>query len=83
MKSALAIAISFLVGLVSLDLAHAGAFAQCTGCHNGRSAPDIRDKYRTVEEFVRAAKMTKDVRMQVYRNNEQLLREAAKDIGLK
>lgn len=83
MKSAIAIVFSLFVLLGSLGVAHAGAFAQCTGCHNGRSAPDIRDKYRTVEEFVRAAKMTRDVRMQMYRNNEQLLREAAKDIGLK
>lgn len=83
MKGVFAMVIGLSVLLGGFQIAHAGAFAQCTGCHNGRSAPDIKDKYRTADEFVRAAKMTKDVRMQMYRTNEQLLREAAKDLGLK
>lgn len=83
MRGILAVVIGLSILFGGFQIAHAGAFAQCTGCHNGRSAPDISDKYRTVDEFVRAAKMTKDVRMQMYRNNEQLLRDAAKDIGLK
>lgn len=68
---------------LSASGAYAGGFSICAGCHNGASAPDITGKYRTADELVKAAKMTRDVRMQRYKNDDKALRDAAKDLGLK
>ncbi len=62
--------------------AHAG-LERCTGCHNGRLAPDLKDRFTTTADLIRAAKSTKSPMMGSVRGNEEYLREAAKDLGLK
>jgi hypothetical protein len=67
-------------------LADAGGWDQCKVCHNGNLAPnekDLKEKYKTVDELVVAAKRSEDPLMDPFKKNEKLLREAAKDIGLK
>ena len=64
----------------------AGGWDQCKGCHNGNLAPDakeLKDRYNTADRLVAVAKKSGDPLMEGIKNNEKLLREAAKDIGLK
>ena len=66
--------------------ADAGSWDQCKGCHDGALAPDakaLKQKYKTVDELVKAAKKVDDPLMIRYKKDEDLLRKAAKDIGLK
>ena len=66
--------------------AYAGSWDQCKGCHDGSLAPGantLKDKYKTAEDFVKAAKKAKDPLMDRYKLDEELLRKAARDIGLK
>ena len=66
--------------------AYAGSWDQCKGCHDGALAPDakaLKQKYKTADEFVEAAKKADDPLMDRYKKNEELLRQAAEDIGLK
>jgi hypothetical protein len=75
-----------LITFCLYDFSYAGGWDQCKGCHNGNVAPDARDlkeKYQSVDKFIEAAKKTDDPLMAAFKNNEKILREAAKDIGLK
>lgn len=67
-------------------LANAGGWYQCKVCHNGNLAPnekDLKEKYKTADKLVEAAKRSEDPLMDPFKKNEKLLREAAKGIGLK
>jgi hypothetical protein len=83
------ISIFFIICFITLffyDLTNAGGWDQCKGCHNGNLAPDakeLKDKYDTVDKLVAAAKRSDNFLMESIKKNEELLREAAKDIGLK
>jgi hypothetical protein len=77
--------ICFITGFF-YNLANAGGWDQCKGCHNGNLAPDakgLKDKYDTADKLVAAAKRSENSLMESIKKNEKLLREAAKDIGLK
>ncbi len=79
----------FIICLITLclyDFSNAGGWDQCKGCHDGNVAPDARElkeKYQLIDKLVEAAQKTDVPFMAAFRNNEKLLREAAKDIGLK
>jgi hypothetical protein len=79
----------FIICFITLffyNLSIAGGWDQCTGCHNGHLAPDakeLKNRYNTAGELVAAAKKSGDSLMESIKKNEKLLREAAKDIGLK
>jgi hypothetical protein len=78
--------IACLITICLYNFSYAGGWDQCKGCHNGNVAPDARElkeKYQLIDKFVEAAGKTDDPLMAAFRNNEKLLREAAKDIGLK
>jgi len=83
------ISVFFIICFITLffyDLTNAGGWDQCKGCHNGNLAPDakeLKDKYDTVDKLVAAAKRSDNFLMESIKKNEELLREAAKDIGLK
>jgi hypothetical protein len=83
------IAVFFIICFITLyfcNLTTAGGWDQCKGCHNGNLAPDAKElskKYDTVDKFVAAAKRSENSLMVSIKRNEKLLREAAKDIGLK
>jgi hypothetical protein len=66
--------------------AYAGSWDQCKGCHDGALAPNettLKQKYKTADDLVKAAKKVDDPLMDRYKKNEELLRKAAEDIGLK
>ena len=74
------------ITLFSYNLTTAGGWDQCKGCHNGNLAPDAKElkkMYETVDKLVVAAKRSEDSLMGSIKKNEELLKEAAKDIGLK
>ncbi len=78
--------IIYLITFCLYDFSYAGGWDQCKGCHDGNVAPDARElkeKYQLIDKLVEAAQKTDDPFMAAFRNNEKLLREAAKDIGLK
>jgi hypothetical protein len=78
--------ISCFVTLFISNFTNAGEWEQCKGCHNGNLAPDakeLKDKYSTADKLVAAAKRSENSLMESIKKNEKLLREAAKDIGLK
>jgi hypothetical protein len=83
------ISVFFIVCFITLffcNLSIAGGWDQCKGCHNGNLAPDakeLKNRYSTADELVAAAKKAVDSLMESIKKNEKLLREAAKDIGLK
>jgi len=83
------ISVFFIVCFITLffcNLSIAGGWDQCKGCHNGNLAPDakeLKNRYSTADELVAAAKKAVDSLMERIKKNEKLLREAAKDIGLK
>jgi hypothetical protein len=58
----------------------------CVACHNGSVAPDkekLKEKHKTVENFVKAAQATQNPMMKSIQKDENALKEAAKEIGLK
>ena len=79
----------FIICFITLffyNLSIAGEWDQCKGCHNGNLAPDakeLKNRYNTADKLVVAAKKSADSLMESFKKNEKLLREAAKDIGLK
>ena len=78
--------ISCFVTLFFSNLTNAGEWDQCKGCHNGNLAPDakeLKDRYNTADRLVAVARKSGDPLMEGVKKNEKLLREAAKDIGLK
>jgi hypothetical protein len=83
------ISVFFIVCFITLffiNLSIAGGWDQCKGCHNGNLAPDakeLKDKYNTADRLVAVAKKSGDPLMEAVKKNEKLLKEAAKDIGLK
>lgn len=74
--------IVFLMNLPS----YAGSWDQCKGCHDGEFALDakaLKEKYKTVDDLVKAAKESDEPLMNRFKLDEELLKKAAKDIGLK
>ena len=58
----------------------------CVACHNGTMAPNkekLLDKHKTAESFVKAAQATQNPMMKSIQKDENSLKEAAKEIGLK
>ena len=55
----------------------------CVSCHNGRTAPDLKGLFSSADELIRTAKSVKDPMMRNIQQNDELLKAAAKDLGLK
>jgi hypothetical protein len=65
--------------------AHAGVWDKCKVCHNGVMAPDeqtLKKRYKTADEFMKAAKESPNSMMSNYKDDAGL-KEAAKYLGLK
>ncbi len=76
----------FLFTLAVLTVWSCPAFAgleRCAGCHNNRASFELKDRYKTAAELIRAAKNSKSPMMGSVRANEEYLRDAAKELGLK
>jgi len=79
-------AVLMVVGLIittgCFSTVYAGTYQSCTPCHNGRTAPDLRGRFASTDELIRAAKRAKSPLMANIQVNKALLRAAAKDLGL-
>jgi hypothetical protein len=76
----------FIVMTSLTAFAETSAWDKCKGCHNGNLAPDakeFRERFKKVDELVKAATESDNPFMKNVKENEKLLREAAKDLGLK
>lgn len=85
MKKLLFTALFLGAFLVSSSTASAGWNA-CLACHNGTMAPGkekLLEKYKTADNFVKAAKETQNPMMKSIQKDEASLKNAAKEIGLK
>ena len=75
------------IGLIIVSgcfsIASASTYEACIQCHNGRFAPDLRGRFSSADELVRAAKRVKNPMMANIQVNEPLMRAAAKDLDLK
>ena len=87
MKKVLAIVISFVVIVGFASSPFAAGWDSCKGCHtdSGKPAPskaDLLKKYKTAADLVKAAKASKNPMMNNFKKDD-VLKEAAKDLGLK
>jgi hypothetical protein len=58
----------------------------CVGCHSGTIAADedaMKEKFKTVDEFVKAAMATENPMMKPIQQNKKAIETAAKELGLK
>lgn len=84
------VAVLMIIGLMAVTGGFPMVSAQdykgyqvCVPCHNGRTAPDLRGLFSSADELIRTAKSVKDPMMRNIQQNDELLRAAAKDLGLK
>jgi hypothetical protein len=85
MKTLTLTALSVCAFFVLASTASAG-WNTCVACHNGTLAPNkekLLEKYKTAEGFVKAAQATQNPMMQSIQKDENALKDAAKEIGLK
>ncbi|HSW62911.1 MAG TPA: hypothetical protein VLH56_06350 [Dissulfurispiraceae bacterium] len=68
---------------IVLSLPASAGLERCDGCHNNKLAAELKDRFKTAADLVRAAKNSKSPLMGSVRTNEEYLRDAAKDLGLK
>jgi hypothetical protein len=69
----------------TFNVANAGVWDKCKVCHNGNMAPEektLKEKYKTADELIKAAKESLSPMMKNYKGDEEL-KEAAKDLGFK
>jgi hypothetical protein len=69
----------------AFNVADANVWDKCKVCHNGNMAPDektLKEKYKTADEFIKAAKESLSSMMKNYKHDADL-KEAAKYLGLK
>jgi len=82
-ESALVLAMIFCATSFSL----AAGWDSCKGCHKdgdkpGPSKETLLKKYKTANDFIKAAKDSKSPMMNNFKKDDQL-KEAVKDLGLK
>jgi hypothetical protein len=69
----------------AFNVADAKVWDKCKVCHNGNMAPDektLKEKYKTADELIKAAKESLSSMMKNYKDDADL-KEAAKYLGLK
>lgn len=82
----LIICLSCFIGLWGSGIGYAAAWEKCKKCHNGSTAPDektMKEKFPTLRKFVEAAKNSDDPFMNDFKDDDRILREAGKEIGLR
>jgi hypothetical protein len=85
MKKLALTALSLCAFFVLATTASAG-WNTCVACHNGTMAPNkekLLEKHKTAESFVKAAQAAQNPMMKSIQKDENSLKEAAKEIGLK
>lgn len=87
MKTVVALALALVTIFCATSFSSAAGWNTCKGCHTdaGKPAPskvDLLKKFKTAAELVKAAKESKNPMMNKFKKDE-LLKPAAKDLGLK
>jgi hypothetical protein len=87
MKRLCAAVLAIVVVFCMTSLAVAGGWDKCKGCHtdSGKPSPskaDLLKKFKTADEFTKAAKESKSPMMNNFKKDDDL-KGAATDIGLK
>jgi hypothetical protein len=86
MKKSLAMLIMIcFAAFYAFNFANAGVWDKCKVCHNGNIAPDektLKEKHQTADKLIKAAKGSLNPMMKNNKDDEDL-KEAAKDLGLK
>ena len=85
MKTLTLTALTLCAFFVLATTASAG-WNTCVACHNGSIAPNkekLLEIYKTAESLVKGAQATQNPMMKSIQKDENLLKEAAKEIGLK
>jgi cytochrome c peroxidase len=57
--------------------------SSCSGCHNGglaQSADQLKTKFKTPQEFVKAAQSSTNPMMMGFKNDVETLKKAAKEL---
>jgi len=83
---ALRVMVIMAAGLLLAAPPALAAWSSCLGCHNGNIAPakeKLIAKHTTAEAFVKAALGSTNSMMASIKKNEALIRETAKELGLK
>ena len=70
-------------GFATVGAEYNPGYQVCVPCHNGRTAPDLKGLFSSSDELIRTAKSVKDPMMRNIQQNDELLKAAAKDLGLK
>ncbi len=87
MKKVIAAVLALAVVFCMTSLAVAGGWDKCKGCHTDAGKPgpakaDLLKKFKTADEFTKAAKESKNPMMNNFKKDDDL-KAAATDIGLK
>lgn len=76
--------LAFAVSVSMSSSASAGVWKSvCAGCHNyipNATAVKLKNKYKTPEEFIKAAERTTNPKMGPIRNNVQIIQNAAEEL---
>ena len=70
-------------GFATVGAEYNQGYQVCVPCHNSRTAPDLKGLFSSADELIRTAKSVKDPMMRNIQQNDELLKAAAKDLGLK
>lgn len=86
MKKIFAIAVAFTLVLGFASFAAAG-WEKCEGCHNGNIAKSTKQmlvkKFKTTDALIKGAKESPNPMMNAWKDKEDDLKTAAKDLKLK
>ncbi len=89
MKGILSIILTLILSLAFTSAGFAGTFDEkCAACHKPGDKPapskeSLLKKYKNVSDLVKAAKASTNPMMKANQGNEDLLKNAAVDMGLK
>lgn len=87
MKNVITLVLALAMVFCGTSFSLAAGWDSCKGCHtdSGKPAPskaDLLKKFKTQAELIKAAKASKNPMMSKFQKDE-LLKAAAKDLGLK
>lgn len=87
MKKVVTIVLALVMVFCMTSLAAAAGWDKCKGCHTdagkpGPSKATLTAKFKTADEFIKAAKESKNPMMNNFKKDDDL-KAAAKDLGLK
>ncbi|MBF0564166.1 MAG: hypothetical protein HQK89_02875 [Nitrospirae bacterium] len=88
MKRIMALVLAIVMIAAFSSVAMAAGWEKCQGCHNDAGKPAIGkakllEKFKTADAFIKGAKDSKSPMMNAVKGNDENLKAAAADLGLK